>query len=151
STQTEFNGTKLLDGSFTGKAFQVGANAGQLITVNAVTNAQTSSLGEGKFAADVTGAAVTDVATTGLTINNVAIADVGIQGSVPEKGAALVAAINERSGDTGVYATFDTGSSTIKIESLVADRDLVIGGTPAGSGLSAATTAASGSTAVQVD
>ncbi|SDE01210.1 flagellin N-terminal helical region, partial [Aquimonas voraii] len=28
ATQTEFNGTKLLDGSFTGQAFQVGANAG---------------------------------------------------------------------------------------------------------------------------
>ncbi|MFC7436406.1 flagellin [Hydrogenophaga bisanensis] len=50
ATQTEFNGTKLLDGSFTGKAFQVGANAGQLITVDAVTNAQTDSLGGSLFA-----------------------------------------------------------------------------------------------------
>jgi flagellin len=151
ATQTEFNGTKLLDGSFTGKAFQVGANAGQLITVNAVTNAQTSSLGEGKFAADVTGAAVTDVATNGLTINSVAIGNVGIQGTVAAKGAALVAAINERAGDTGVYATFDSTGSTIKLESLVADRDLVIGGTVTGSGLTAATTTAAASTAVQAD
>jgi len=34
ASQTEFNGTKLLDGNFAGQAFQVGANAGQLITVD---------------------------------------------------------------------------------------------------------------------
>src|SRR5438128_7630484 len=34
ATQTAFNGTNLLDGSFTSKAFQVGANVGQTITVS---------------------------------------------------------------------------------------------------------------------
>ena len=33
ASQTEFNGTKLLDGNFAGQAFQVGANANQTITV----------------------------------------------------------------------------------------------------------------------
>ena len=45
ATQTQFNGTNLLDGSFTAKAFQVGANVGQTITVSSITNARTSALG----------------------------------------------------------------------------------------------------------
>ena len=150
ATQTEFNGTKLLDGSFTGQAFQVGANAGQLITVNAVTNAQTNSLGAGFFAANATGT-VTDAATTGLSINGVTIRDVDAQGSADATGAGLVAAINERAGDTGVYASYDATSDTLTLESLVADRDLVIAGGPGGTGLTAGTTAASAGTAVQVE
>jgi len=45
ATQTAFNGTNLLDGSFTAKAFQVGANVGQTITVSSIANARTSALG----------------------------------------------------------------------------------------------------------
>ncbi|MBO9883898.1 flagellin, partial [Xanthomonas sp. D-109] len=33
SSQTNFNGTKLLDGSFSGALFQVGADAGQTIGI----------------------------------------------------------------------------------------------------------------------
>ena len=43
--QTSFNGTKLLDGSFTDMAFQVGANQGQTISINGITNANVESLG----------------------------------------------------------------------------------------------------------
>src|SRR5215203_2227088 len=46
ATQTSFNGTNLLDGSFTAKAFQVGANAGQTITVASIASARTSALGQ---------------------------------------------------------------------------------------------------------
>nr|WP_255692508.1 flagellin [Luteimonas sp. XNQY3] len=45
SEQTSFNGTNLLDGSFTAQAFQVGANQGQTITVDSITNASTAALG----------------------------------------------------------------------------------------------------------
>jgi len=45
ATQTDFNGTKLLDGSFTSQKFQVGANAGQTITVESIANARASALG----------------------------------------------------------------------------------------------------------
>ena len=40
--QADFNGTKLLDGSFTSQLFQVGANAGQAIAINSVVNAADS-------------------------------------------------------------------------------------------------------------
>ncbi|OIQ83338.1 B-type flagellin [mine drainage metagenome] len=44
ATQTQFNGQNLLDGSFAGAAFQVGANSNQIINVS-VANAQTNALG----------------------------------------------------------------------------------------------------------
>ncbi len=58
ATQTQFNGQNLLDGSFAGAAFQVGANANQTISVS-VANAQTTSLGN-----YVTSAAATSTFTT---------------------------------------------------------------------------------------
>ena len=51
-----FNGVKLLDGSFTSSVFQVGANAGETIYVNNLTNASSAALGTYNYAA-VTGAA----------------------------------------------------------------------------------------------
>jgi flagellin len=45
ATTTSFNGTKLLDGSFTSQAFQVGANSGETITLASIANAQLAGLG----------------------------------------------------------------------------------------------------------
>ena len=45
ATQTQFNGLNLLDGSFTSKAFQVGANVGQTINVASIASARSSALG----------------------------------------------------------------------------------------------------------
>ncbi|WP_420226051.1 flagellin [Pigmentiphaga litoralis] len=42
---TSFNGTNLIDGSFTSKAFQVGANQGQTISINGIANANVNALG----------------------------------------------------------------------------------------------------------
>ncbi|QNU16362.1 flagellin [Thermomonas sp. XSG] len=148
ASQTEFNGTKLLDGNFAGQAFQVGANAGQLITVDSIASAQTSALGNGNFAADVDGAALTAGTVSGLTINGKTIEDVTV--TADAAGAAkLAAAINKRSGDTGVFAIVD--GATVNLQALKADTDTVVGGTVANSGLTAATTAASAGTATQVE
>ena len=43
--QTSFNGTNLLDGSFTNMAFQVGANQGQTIDIKSIVNANVEALG----------------------------------------------------------------------------------------------------------
>ena len=45
ATNTEFNGTKLLNGDFSAKKFQIGANAGQIIQIDSILNAKTASLG----------------------------------------------------------------------------------------------------------
>jgi flagellin len=73
ATQTSFNGTSLLDGSFASKVFQVGANAGETITVGSISSARTSALGV-SYAATVTGANTLSALTAGqLTINGAAI------------------------------------------------------------------------------
>ncbi len=48
ATTTEFNGQKLLDGSFTSASFQVGANANQTITATS-NNFQTNAYGNYRF------------------------------------------------------------------------------------------------------
>ncbi|WP_454831134.1 flagellin [Pseudoxanthomonas wuyuanensis] len=147
--QSDFNGTKLLDGSFTSQLFQVGANAGQAIAIDKVVDARAQSLGNVKFAADVTGTAIADAAADGsiedLTINGVTIDTVeytnGTSGDDIAK--SLASAINAKLGETGVYASVEADQVTLT--SVKADTDLVVGGTVAGSGLTAATTAASAS------
>ncbi len=64
--QTTFNGTKLLDGSFQSKAFQIGADQGQTIDIAQIANANIASLGNWNkvdTAAKLTGAAPTGGAT----------------------------------------------------------------------------------------
>jgi len=46
ATQTQFNGLNLLDGTFQAQQFQVGANAGQTITVASIANSRASVLGK---------------------------------------------------------------------------------------------------------
>ena len=46
ATKTKFNDITLLDGSFTSKAFQVGANAGETVTVSSISSSRTSALGQ---------------------------------------------------------------------------------------------------------
>ena len=45
ASTTKFNGTPLLDGTFTAQNFQVGANSGETITLASIANAQISALG----------------------------------------------------------------------------------------------------------
>ena len=56
SAQTKFNTRGLLDGTFTAAAFQVGANSGEVISVDAITNMGANALGL-TAAIDVTTAA----------------------------------------------------------------------------------------------
>ncbi len=147
SKQSDFNGTKLLDGSFSAQLFQVGANAGQTIGIDKIANTTAAALGNVKFAAAVTGGAPPVVAGSyaGLTVNGVTIDSVTLATGVtaPEAGKAFAAAINAKMGETGVMATV-AASGAITMNSIKANTDLVIGGTAGtvtASGLTAATTA----------
>ncbi|UOV01895.1 flagellin [Pseudoxanthomonas mexicana] len=144
--QADFNGTKLLDGTFSSQLFQVGANAGQAIAVDKVVDARSQSLGNVKFAADVTGTAIADAGAdgsiAGLTINSVAIDTVAYTNGTSGDDIAktLATAINAKMGETGVYASVTADQVTLN--SVKAGKDLVVGGTVTGSGLTAATTTA---------
>jgi flagellin len=54
---TTFNGTKLLDGSFTSQSFQVGANQGETIDIASIADANVAALGSWTDLASVSGAA----------------------------------------------------------------------------------------------
>jgi flagellin len=94
ATQTSFNGTNLLDGSFTAKAFQVGANAGQTITVSSIASARSSALGayQGFSLTNQSIGTVNNTAQA-LTVN---VGGTGAQslGSVAVDAKAIAAAIN---------------------------------------------------------
>ena len=117
--QAEFNGTKLLDGSFLGQLFQVGANAGQAISISKTADAQAASLGGATFDSIAATGVATGTATAAATIsgievtdslgNTVAIDDVEI--AIGDTGddvtAKIAAAINAKIGETGLYAEAD--------------------------------------------
>ncbi len=130
ASQTDFNGTKLLDGSFSGALFQVGANAGQAISIDETVDAQTKSLGNVSFAADhvVTIDASADI--TDLKINGVEIGTIKYTADDQEANAAAVAsAINQKVGETGVYAEVE--DDRVTLVSVKADKALSISGTTA--------------------
>jgi flagellin len=63
ASQTQFNGVNLLDGTFQGATFQVGANAGQTISVASVASASSTNLGALYTAAGTGTYAVTNAAS----------------------------------------------------------------------------------------
>ena len=114
--QAEFNGTKLLDGSFTAQLFQVGANAGQAIAITETADTRAASLGGAVFDTNTSGTGVTGGpataagSITGISItdslgNAIAIDDVEVR--VGDTAAVvnnrIAAAINARIGETGLY------------------------------------------------
>ncbi len=120
ATQTNFNGVKLLDGSFTNKVFQVGANAGETISIASIANAQSTALGKTTLATGTASAAATAFAATfgagAIKINDAAGAAVSVGGFVTGTTASAVAtnvaaAINAVSGQTGVSATVGTANT----------------------------------------
>ncbi|WP_282296657.1 flagellin, partial [Stenotrophomonas sp. PS02289] len=131
SRQTNFNGTKLLDGSFSGALFQIGADSGQTIGINSIVNSSTSELGNGLYAAKQTStaAAMTGTATaagtvTDMEINGIAIADIDV--AIGDKAAdvskKLVNAINDKMDQTGVYASLDKDGK-LELSSLKSGKD----------------------------
>jgi flagellin len=114
---TQFNGQKLLDGSFTGKNFQVGANSNETISIS-VSAANTSTLANNTLEA-VGGAAEKGLGSAvGATLagnNGVAQQTLTITGSLGSDSAVDVAAaddaetiaatVNGVTGTTGVTAT----------------------------------------------
>jgi flagellin len=97
ATTTEFNGLKLLDGTFGTSNFHVGANANQTISVT-MANAKTTTLGIG-YTNTQTGGALTGALTAGdLTVNGTDI------GAVAQDAQAIADAINSQNLD-GVTAS----------------------------------------------
>lgn len=109
--ETDFNGRKLLDGSFSA-TFQVGANAGQTLDVS-IAELTTDKLGSSSQAGVSAQGTDNKLENGDLVINGKDIrasvsGDDKLSFTDKEKsGIAKVAAINEASADTGVAATVD--------------------------------------------
>jgi flagellin len=140
--QTSFNGTKILEGSFAGAVFQVGANAGDNITVGALTDTRAAELS----GIDYGRSTISDIDTTtdGMAVTDlVAITDTSelqleIDGATYDLGAIkaatsgaerlgqVVEAINRLSADTGVTAYLTSqgaGLYTVDLMSSKLDSD----------------------------
>ncbi len=126
SEQTNFNGTKLLDGSFSGVAFQVGANAGETITIASIANTQVASLGGtiNRYSASVSASAMTSFATAipagGLTINGTDVGAIAAGANSQERAGQITEAINRVSSTTGVGASYDATSGQVTLTSAAA-------------------------------
>ena len=125
SSNTRFNGTKVLDGNFTSQNIQVGTEGGEVITFS-VDSVASSSLGQYKVSGlgKVTLPVETDAADADNTTTTKE--DITIVGKVSKTTAAAAndsakdtaAAINQYTADTGVtaeaktYAILSAGSAT---------------------------------------
>lgn len=114
ATQASFNGVNLLDGTFQGAQFQVGANSGQTITVGSIASARAATLGQSYSAsATSTGTATTITAGGQFTITdaNGNAQDVYQGTTIAADAQSIANAINAR-GITGVSATAAATSVT---------------------------------------
>jgi flagellin len=114
ASSSAFNGVNLLDGTFNNQQFQVGANAGQTITIGAIASARTSAL-VASYSASLTSGVTTGPLVSGsLTLNGVAInasvAGSG-QGQSADSAWSIAQAINASSG-SGVTAAANATSVT---------------------------------------
>jgi len=163
---TTFNGQKVLDGSFAGAVFQVGANSGDNITVGALTNSTSAKLGSVTFANQGTGglygsdvSSLVAIASGALQISvtggqTYSLDAIGAASSGEERLGQVVETINRKTPDTGITAYLEkttNGSYSLNLVSTakdssgaVADFSLTGGWTIASTGLTAAVTASAG-------
>jgi len=134
ASQTQFNGVNLLDGSFQGATFQVGANAGQTITVGNVASAATNNLGQlyndsatqGTYAyalptadgaTSSTGTLTVSIGTgaTAKTLTTNPVTLTGVQSTDLD---AIASAVNQlSSADGGLVATVNSSKTGITLSS----------------------------------
>ena len=138
-TQTNFNGVNLLDGSFSNKSFQVGANAGQTIAIGSIVDARTSSLGSNTLGTTGSKISTTLAAQAGAYASNGVLAEttlklsntggttaaIGWAAGADAKGVA--AAINTAGASIGVSATA-TSAATLKGLSATGALTFTLGG-----------------------
>ena len=144
ATTAQFNGKNLLDGTVTSSTFQVGANAGQSISV-AMTSAKVADLGLSGSAVISGSASKSSAQSVGTSINGTAIGGLVDDGVSSASGStstlALANAINAIGGTTGVTAKASTTitSTAISTTTAITAGDFKVNGTSIGALTAAAT------------
>ena len=137
---TSFNGKKVLDGSFTGGVFQVGANSGDNITVGALANTKVTELGKANYGTGAGAAFATtekDTAAEAMTNADVTITITGAGGGAgvtavvakdpnitgDEALGRMIQAINSKTADTGVVAFLNDAGDAIEYRATVGEGE----------------------------
>ena len=117
ASTTTFNGIKLIDGTFAGQPFQVGANVGETINIGSIVNAQSTSLGTTttytSTVAGVANSAQSAIDAGDLTINGVSVGAIAAGANITAQGDNIAAAINAVKNATGVTAVNAAGVLTL--------------------------------------
>jgi len=157
---TSFNGSKLLDGGFTGGVFQVGANAGDNITVGALADTRADKLGQASYAtaSATVNAAAKNSARDAMTNASVTITVSGADGvgvavqiaqdenvTSEEALGRFIEAVNSKTADTGVTAFLADDGASIEYRATVGEGQTAASAQIAGIAAFAATGAAAGS------
>jgi len=158
---TTFNNQKILNGSFAGAVFQVGANSGDNITVGALTNSTASGLSDIDYSFNTANAGISASSITTLTAIATGTLSISVSGgSTYDLGAIdaattgderigqVVEAINRKTADTGVTAYLtkaDNGSYSVELYSSTLNTSGA-GAVVALTGFSATTTGVSATT-----
>ena len=162
---TSFNGTKLLDGSFANATFQVGANAGEGISIDSIVNSDSAALGQTSVHATAAiSAPATPVApavlaaipaggATPLSIddangNAINLGPIGEATTQAQRAGQVIDAINAKSTDTGVFARPVYTAGVMTGYEVFSDRALVAGDF---GNFAAGTTGAGAATAAAAD
>ena len=128
AANTQFNGVNLLNGTFQGADFQIGANAGQTISVSSIASAATNAVGNYYTTAATAGAyagVAADAGTTasfdlvvsnaaGTATNTVTTGPVTLTGNQTTDLSQIASAINQSLGSSsGIVATVNGTSISL--------------------------------------
>lgn len=117
ASQTQFNGTNLLDGSFLNQSFQVGANANQTIDVTSIGDSRSTALGSNILSTNGTAMGTATAAAADVSGGNGVLVEAdlvittnkgatgAISYAVGSDAKTIAAAINSAGASVGVTAT----------------------------------------------
>ncbi|MCG8426474.1 MAG: flagellin [Chromatiales bacterium] len=117
ATQTQFNGLTLLDGSFAGQTFQVGANANQTITVSSITDARAASLGSNVLTTGGTVMNRAAAATADLTAN-VVTAEADLTLTTAQGGTTAAISYANNAGADGIATAINTAGVSVGLSAV---------------------------------
>ena len=116
---SSFNGQKLLEGSFAGAVFQVGASAGDNITVGSLVNATAGAMSNVSYTTNTVSIGGGDLAGGTLTFADGSTVDIADAASNKERLGQIVQAINGKTADTGATAFVDAAGTGVDL--MIAD------------------------------
>ena len=153
---TSFNGTRLLDGTFANATFQVGANAGESISVQSTADVRAESIGSATFLTTTGMAWATGTATAAGTITGMSVTgprgniipvgdvDVAVGDTAAQVTKKMEAAFNAATSETGLIARAVANSTQMSFDSVTDWVDS--SGAAAGFNINAGTSSAAGLT-----